>query len=99
MWGVLRLKVRVGKRFTITIPKEAREKLGIREGCELEVIVTGDSIILRKPRSLVEFIEDIEPRGSAKVLLDERSREIETEGERIDEFIKGYGNFYFIVWS
>jgi len=90
--GVLRLKVRVGKRFTITIPKEVREKLGISEGCELEVIVTGDSIILRKPRSLVEFIEDIEPRGSVEVLLSERDREVKTESERIDELTKEHGN-------
>ncbi len=45
---VIPLKVRVGKRFTITIPKEVRERLGIKEGDELDLIVVNDSIILRK---------------------------------------------------
>ena len=40
-------KVRVGKRGTIVIPKEVRERLGIEEGMFLELEVEGDKIILR----------------------------------------------------
>ena len=82
------LKVRVGKRFTITIPKEVRERLGIREGDELDLILTDNGIILRKPISLVEFIDNIKPIGSVKVFLKERDKERVIESERVEELIK-----------
>jgi len=66
------LKVRVGKRFTITIPKEVRERLNIKEGDELDLTIVNDSIILRKSTSLLEFIDNIKPRGSVKMFLRER---------------------------
>jgi len=81
------LKVRVGKRFTITIPKEVREKLNIREGDELIITITDDSIILRKSKSLIEFIENIKPKGSIDVFLKERVKEEKLENERIEEII------------
>jgi AbrB family looped-hinge helix DNA binding protein len=39
------MKIRVGKRGTIVIPKSIREKLGIEEGAvlELEVVMEGFS--------------------------------------------------------
>jgi len=79
------LKVRVGKRFTITIPKEVREILGIREGDELDLTIINDSIVLRKSTTLLDFIDRIEPRGSVKVFLEERIREEEVENERVKE--------------
>ena len=79
------LKVRVGKRFTITIPKEVREMLGIREGDELDLTVVNDSIILRKSTTLVDFIDKIKPRGSVKVFLEERIREEEVGNDRVKE--------------
>lgn len=33
----------------IVVPKEAREKLALEPGSRLEVVVTGDTIILRRP--------------------------------------------------
>ena len=82
---VIPLKVRVGKRFTITIPKEVRERLGIKEGDELDLIVVNDSIILRKSMSLIEFIDSIKPRGSVKVFLKGREEEEKVEDERVRE--------------
>ena len=79
------LKVRVGKRFTITIPKEVREILGIREGDELDLTIINDSIVLRKSTTLLDFIDRIKPRGSVKVFLEERIREEEVENERVKE--------------
>ena len=79
------LRVRVGRRFTITIPKEVREKLGIKEGDELDLIVVNDSIILRKTMSLLEFINNIKPRGSVKVFLKERVMEERAEDDRVKE--------------
>ena len=82
------LKVRVGKRFTITIPKEVREKLGIKEGDELDLILTDNGIVLKKPVSLIEFIDGIKPVGSIRVFLEERSREENVEVERTEELTK-----------
>jgi len=79
------LKVRVGKRFTITIPKEVREILGIREGDELDLTIINDSIVLRKSTTLLDFIDRIEPKDSVKVFLEERIREEEVENERVKE--------------
>ncbi|MCD6480016.1 AbrB/MazE/SpoVT family DNA-binding domain-containing protein [Candidatus Bathyarchaeota archaeon] len=45
----------VQRRFTVTIPKEIRERLGIREGMELLWDVEGDRIIL-KPISLMDLV-------------------------------------------
>ncbi len=42
----LRVRVRVGKRGVIVIPKDVRERLGIVDGMILELSVDGDKIIL-----------------------------------------------------
>jgi AbrB family looped-hinge helix DNA binding protein len=89
---IMSLKVRVGRRFTITIPKEAREKLGIREGDVLDLIVADDTIVLRKPMSLVEFIDSIKPKGSIKVFLEERSGEGRIEDERAMELARQHSH-------
>jgi len=43
--------IRVGKKFTIVLPKEIRTKLNIREGDLLSVKVEGGRIILEPKRS------------------------------------------------
>ena len=43
--------IRVGKRFTIVLPKDIRTKLNIREGDLLSVRVEGSKIILEPKRS------------------------------------------------
>ncbi len=45
----------VQRRFTVTIPKRIRERLGIKEGMELLWEVDGDRIII-KPSSLMELV-------------------------------------------
>ncbi|ABL79005.1 AbrB/MazE/SpoVT family DNA-binding domain-containing protein [Thermofilum pendens] len=40
--------VRVGKRFTVVIPKSVREKVGLKEGDLLEVRVEGGRIVLER---------------------------------------------------
>jgi len=44
-------KVRVGRKFTLVIPKSVREKLKIREGDILTLQVEGEKIILAIRRS------------------------------------------------
>lgn len=68
------MKVRVGRRFTLTIPKEIREALRIKEGNELEVSVVSDALVLRKVKGLVELIDSLEPRGRVEAFLEVRLR-------------------------
>jgi AbrB family looped-hinge helix DNA binding protein len=41
------MKVRVGKRGVVVIPKSVRERLGIKESAFLELDVAGDSLVLK----------------------------------------------------
>ncbi len=50
----------------------------------------GDSIVLRKFMSLVEFIDSVRPIGSVKVFLEERDREEGIEAERAKECVRQY---------
>jgi len=75
-WDVMSLEIRVSKRFVIVIPKEVRERLNIKEGDELDLLVINDSVIIRKLK------------GSIKGFLKGREKERSTEYERIEEFIK-----------
>ncbi|MEM3782895.1 MAG: AbrB/MazE/SpoVT family DNA-binding domain-containing protein [Thermofilum sp.] len=41
------MKVRIGKRGVIVVPKIVRERLGLKEGMVLDLEVKGDELILR----------------------------------------------------
>jgi AbrB family looped-hinge helix DNA binding protein len=41
------MKVRMGKKGVIVVPKIIREKLGLKEGMVLELEVKGDELVLR----------------------------------------------------
>jgi len=72
------VKVRVGKRGVIVIPKSVREKLGITEGMFLELKVEGDRIVL-KTRDLWSELRE---RGRRlRVNLEEAEEEIAEEEE------------------
>jgi len=47
--------------------------------------MVNDDIMLRKFRSLVEFIDSIKPIGSVRMFLEERDKERIIENERIKE--------------
>lgn len=49
------MKVRVGSRGTIVIPKGVRERSGIKEGDMLEVSVKQDAIVLLKDTTWERF--------------------------------------------
>jgi AbrB family looped-hinge helix DNA binding protein len=49
------LKVRVGSRGTIVIPKQVRDKSGIVEGDVLEVFLKGKAIVLMKDTKWERF--------------------------------------------
>ena len=53
-------EVKLSTKNQIVIPREAREKLGLKPGTRLLVVVRGDTVILRrKPREYSKAIEGI----------------------------------------
>lgn len=72
------LKVRVGKRGVIVIPKEIREKLGIEEGSVLELSVEGDRIVIKA----TDLWSELRRRGKKLVVNpDEAERELDEDDE------------------
>ena len=74
------IRIRVGKRRTIVIPKNIAEKLGIDEGSILRMEVSGESIILKPELTAI----DVALRGKkyVKIFLDELERiSIEEQGK------------------
>jgi AbrB family looped-hinge helix DNA binding protein len=48
--------VTVTRKGQTTIPKELRDKYGIREGTRLDAIDVGDGVLLRKSMSSIDLI-------------------------------------------
>ena len=65
----MKLKVRVGKRFAIYLPKRVVEKIGISEGDELILNIKGEKIELSKVHDPIELA--LKGKKFAKVSLDE----------------------------
>jgi len=67
------MKVRVDKYERMVLPKEVRERLGIRENTELTLNVRDDEIVIRVQREnlekkvdeLIEFLKNDAPRTFA----------------------------------
>ena len=57
--------VTVTRKGQTTIPKELREKYNLSTGSRLEVIDTGDGVMLKKAQSTIDLI------GSSKRTYDE----------------------------
>ncbi|WP_236752034.1 AbrB/MazE/SpoVT family DNA-binding domain-containing protein [Acidianus sp. HS-5] len=68
---------KVTEKYQVTIPKEVREKIGLKPGEELEVIPLNDNEILLRRK-----VEKI--KNPLKVLLGS-SKEEEIPPEKIDE--------------
>lgn len=58
--------VRVTRNSQITIPKEVREKIGIKEGDRVDVTVEGDRIVIRKVE--MDEITDFLPRDFEEIM-------------------------------
>ncbi len=54
---MVRIRI-VGKKGQVTIPKDIREKFGIKEGTKVIFEVRGDEIILKPEKSGKDFVED-----------------------------------------
>jgi len=72
------VKIRVGKRGVIVIPKEIREKIGLEEGTILDLRVEGNKIILQAR----DLWSELRRRGrKLKFDIDEAEREIDEAEE------------------
>lgn len=73
-----RIRVRVGKRGTIVIPKSIREKLGVQEGMTLSLEVDDGKIILH----IRDLWSELRDRGRGlRVNLDEAEEEVDEAEE------------------
>jgi AbrB family looped-hinge helix DNA binding protein len=69
---------KVTEKFQITIPKEAREKIGLKPGEEFEVVVLNDNeIILKRKFKRI--------KNSLEVLIGEEEWKEEISPEKLDE--------------
>lgn len=76
-----RYRVKVHKKGIVVIPKEVRDKLGIRDGDFLELVVEGDRVTVEKPKTLLDLFGIDGELGVelARQLMEERRREVEKE--------------------
>ena len=75
--GIL-VKIRVGKRGVIVIPKDVREKMGLEEGSILDLQVEGDRIVLK----VKDLWSELRRRGrKLKVDVEEAERELDEVDE------------------
>jgi len=72
------MKIRVGKRGTIVIPKSIREKLGIEEGAVLELEVVEGGLLLK----VGDLWQELRKRGrNVKFDVDAFERELDEAEE------------------
>lgn len=76
-----RYRAKVYKKGIIVIPKEVREKLGIKEGDVIELVIDNDKIILEKPITLLNLfgVDGDKATEVAKEIVKERRKEVEKE--------------------
>ena len=76
-----RYRVKVYKKGIVVIPKEVREKLGIKEGDVLELVIEGDRASIEKPETLLDLfgVDGEDAVEIAKEVTKERRKEVERE--------------------
>lgn len=60
--------VTVTRNAQITIPKEIREKLGIKEGDRVNVSLENEKMVLKKVKPSIEEYHDFLPKGFESIL-------------------------------
>ncbi len=53
------MEVKVGSKGQIVIPKELREKYGIKENTLVRIIPTEEGILIKRKRDLIEVLKEI----------------------------------------
>ena len=74
------MRIRVGKRRTIVIPKHVAEKLGIDEGSILQIEVSGESIILKPESTAIDIA--LKGKKYVRITIDKLERiSVEEQGK------------------
>jgi AbrB family looped-hinge helix DNA binding protein len=75
------LKVRISSKGQVVIPKPVRERLGLREGTELTLLVQHNDVVLRKtsPRDWRRWGGRFPNSGLVEALAAEHREEIERD--------------------
>ncbi len=74
------IRVRVGKKYALYLPKFVVEKLGIKEGDDLVIILKDDSLVLRKTVDFFETSFKVEKKTKLKPEeIEEASVEMQKE--------------------
>ena len=76
-------KRKVGERGQVTIPKELRDRRGIKGGDEIKFVEVNDEIILKPPTDEERLAEGYRKRA-------ERSRELAEEMEEVSAGATGH---------
>ncbi len=75
---MVKLKVKVGPKGQIVIPKMLRRKYGIRENNQVILEIREDEIVIRGPRSIEETLEWIR----------ERRKEVKGQEARLGDLVE-----------
>jgi AbrB family looped-hinge helix DNA binding protein len=75
-------KVKVTRNFRVTIPSKIRNKIGLKEGDLVEVVLNGEEIIIRKSpeRPRIKLGRRLSPRDIELVI--KRGMKVGEEGEK-----------------
>jgi len=71
--------VKISEKGQITIPKEYREKFGLKPGDEVEFSIENDSLVVNKKAT--EFEDYAGYLGESEKTVDERMDDLRGEGE------------------
>lgn len=54
----------ITSKYQVTIPKEVRDQIGLQDGDQVSFVAEGDTIVIRKVRSLEEVAQSIAAKVS-----------------------------------
>jgi AbrB family looped-hinge helix DNA binding protein len=66
---------RIGSKGQVVIPKELRERAGLHPGAEVDFVLSGDEVTLRRRRDPRPLGGRYRDSGLAEGLLEDRARE------------------------
>ena len=70
--------VKITRNYQITIPKQIRDKLGLKEGDKVEIYQEGDKIVIKKlQKEELEELRDFLPENFDEILSKIRGRTVD----------------------
>ncbi len=69
--------VKITRNYQVTIPKQIREKLGLKEGDRVEIYWEEDKIIIKKVEEDIEELRDFLPKDFDEILKKVRGNTVD----------------------